>query len=276
MVNDTFSAKRFGQYFMYDLKQLWHNNGKAALALGFISVICYIIWVAFSLIFVGTWQAPGLVARLVFFSIGSMILVFYQTRTYGYLTEKKAGQSWLMVPASHLEKFVSMMIITIIVIPLAYLVSYLVLDSLIGLLDKTSGGPLLGGFGSVMDSVNRALSAAREEGFQFSLSAFLIPSVFQFIFNLLYFLLCGICFKKWKIMGGIGIMLGVEAVVGPVLSSLIFKYWTPLISGEEYQGDPAVINDIVHQVAIYANVINIVLLLAVAVAIYYRIKTFKH
>ena len=183
MVNDTFSAKRFGQYFMYDLKQLWHNNGKAALALGFISVICYIIWVAFSLIFVGTWQAPGLVARLVFFSIGSMILVFYQTRTYGYLTEKKAGQSWLMVPASHLEKFVSMMIITIIVIPLAYLVSYLVLDSLIGLLDKTSGGPLLGGFGSVMDSVDRALSAAREEGFQFSLSAFMIPSVFQFIFN---------------------------------------------------------------------------------------------
>ncbi len=276
MVNDTFSAKRFGQYFKYDLRQLWHNNGKAALALGFISVICYIIWVAFSLIINGTWQAPGLVARLVFFGIGSMILVFYQTRTYGYLTEKKAGQSWLMVPASHLEKFVSMMIITIIVIPLAYLVSYLVLDSLIGLVDKTSGGPLLGGFGSVMDSVNRALSAAREEGFQFSLSAFMIPSVFQFIFNLLYFLLCGICFKKWKILGGIGIMLGAEAVIAPVFSSLIFKYWTPLISGEEYQGDPAVINDILHQVAIYANVVNIVLLLAVSVAIYYRIKTLKH
>ena len=276
MVNDTFSAKRFGQYFKYDLRQLWHNNGKAALALGFISVICYIIWVAFSLIINGTWQAPGLVARLVFFAIGSIILVYYQTRTYGYLTEKKAGQSWLMVPASTLEKFVSMMIITIVVIPLAYLVSYLALDSLIGLLDKTSGGPLLGGIGSVMDSVNSALSAANEEGFQFNLTAFMIPSVIQFIFNLLYFLLCGICFKKWKILGGIGIMLGAEAVITPVFSSLIFKYWTPLISGEDYQGDPAVINDILHQVAIYANVVNIVLLLAVSVAIYYRIKTLKH
>ena len=276
MVNDTFSAKRFGQYFKYDLRQLWHNNGKAALALGFISVICYIIWVAFSLIINGTWQAPGLVARLVFFGIGSIILIYYQTRTYGYLTEKKAGQSWLMVPASTLEKFVSMMIITIVVIPLAYLVSYLALDSLIGLLDKTSGGPLLGGIGSVMDSVNSALSAANEEGFQFNLAAFMIPSVIQFIFNLLYFLLCGICFKKWKILGGIGIMLGAEAVITPVFSSVIFKYWTPLISGEEYQGDPAVINDIMHQVAIYANVVNIVLLLAVSVAIYYRIKTLKH
>ena len=276
MVNDTFSAQRFGQYFKYDLRQLWHNNGKAALALGFISVICYIIWVAFSLIINGTWQAPGLVARLVFFGIGSIILIYYQTRTYGYLTEKKAGQSWLMVPASTLEKFVSMMIITIVVIPLAYLVSYLALDSLIGLLDKTSGGPLLGGIGSVMDSVNSALSAANEEGFQFNLAAFMIPSVIQFIFNLLYFLLCGICFKKWKILGGIGIMLGAEAVITPVFSSVIFKYWTPLISGEEYQGDPAVINDIMHQVAIYANVVNIVLLLAVSVAIYYRIKTLKH
>ena len=148
MVNDTFSAKRFGKYFKYDLKQLWHNNGKAAIALGFISVICYIVWVAFSLIFTGVWQAPGLTARLVFFVVGSLILVMYQTRTYGYLTEKKAGQLWLMVPASTLEKYASMMIITIFVIPLAYVVSYLALDSLIGLFDNTSGGPLVSGFGT--------------------------------------------------------------------------------------------------------------------------------
>ena len=276
MVNDTFSAKRFGKYFKYDLKQLWHNNGKAAIALGFISVICYIVWVAFSLIFTGVWQAPGLTARLVFFVVGSLILVMYQTRTYGYLTEKKAGQLWLMVPASTLEKYASMMIITIFVIPLAYVVSYLALDSLIGLFDNTSGGPLVSGFGTVIDSLNNFFSAASEEGYRFNILAFTIPAVFQFIFNLLYFLFCGLCFKKWKIMGGLGIMLAVEAVITPVLSSLVFKYWTPALSANDYQGDPAVVNDILHQVAIYANVINVALLIAIAVAIYYRLKTIKH
>ena len=276
MVNDTFSAKRFGKYFKYDLKQLWHNNGKAAIALGFISVICYIVWVAFSLIISGVWQAPGLTARYAFFCLGVTILVFYQTRTYGYLTEKKAGQSWLMIPASTLEKFVSMMIITVVVIPVAYLFSYLALDSLIGLLDHTSGGPLVAGYGVILEKFNSFLSAASEEGFKFNVAAFAVPIDVQFVFNLLYFLFCGLCFKKWKIMGALGIMLAVEAVITPILSSLIFKYWTPAISANDYQGDPAVINDILHQVAIYANVINAVLLIGVAVAIYYRLKTLKH
>ena len=276
MVNDTFSAKRFGKYFKYDLKQLWHNNGKAAIAIGFISVICYLVWCTFSLLISGVWQAPGIPARCAFFFLGSLILVLYQTRTYGYLTEKKAGQSWLMLPASTLEKFVSMMIITVIVIPLAYVVSYLALDSLIGLLDKTSGGPLLAGYGTLMDSLNSFFSAASEEGFQFNIMAFAVPAVAQFILNMLYFLLCGLCFKKWKILGGLGIMLAVEAVVTPVLSTLVSKYWTPALSAYDYQGDPAVVNDILHQVALYANVVNYALVIIIAVAIYFRLKTIKH
>ena len=276
MVNETFSAQRFGQYFLYDLKQLWHNNGKAAIALGFISVICYIVWVIFSLIFTGEWHAPSVAARLSFFALGAAILVFYQTRTYGHLTEKKAGQSWLMVPASALEKFLSMMIITIFVIPVAYVVSYLALDILIGLFDKTTGGPLVAEASAVLDKTNVFFSAANEEGFQFHLSTFFLPFVLQFIYNLLYFLLCGLCFRKWKILGALGISMLISMVTTPILTPFVYKYWTPAITANNYEGDPAAISEMVNQIMNYAIGFNLLLLLGVAAGIYYRLRTLKH
>lgn len=273
MVNETFSAKRFGQYFLFDLKQLWHNNGKAAIALGFISVICYIVWVVFSLIFTGEWHAPNLPARLVFFVLGSVILLFYQTRTYGYLTEKKAGQSWLMVPASTLEKYVSMMIVTILVIPVAYVISYLSLDGIIGLVDKTAGGPIVT---TVMDKVDFIFSTLSEQGYQYRISTFAFPMVIQFIHNLLYFLLCGLCFKKWKILGALGINMLISMVMTPIFTPFVYKYWTPVITANDYDVDPAAISELVNQFMGYAIALNLLLLLGIAAGIYYRLKTLKH
>ena len=276
MISEKFSAQRFGKYFKYDLKQLWHNNGKAAIGLGFISVICYIIWVSVSLSFTGSWQAPGIAARLAFFYLGALILMFYQTRTYGYLTEKKAGQSWLMLPASTLEKFVSMMIITVVVIPCAYLVSYLALDAIIGLLDPTAGTPIIAGYSEVSEAVNEAMSAADSEGFHFNLAVLAFPVFLQMIANLLYFLLCGICFKKWKIMGGIGVLLALEMVLAPFLTHIAFKYWTPAISNYDYGDDPVLLTGLINSVMNYAIVIDGLLVVGLAIGIYYRLKTLKH
>lgn len=276
MVNETFDSKRFGRYFRYDISQFWHNNGKAALLLGFLSVISYLVWITGSLVFTGTWSAPGVAARIVFFFLGFMALVLYQSRTYGYLTEKRAGQSWLMLPASTLEKFISMMIITILVIPCAYILSYLALDSLIGLVDKTSGGPLVTGFSNVADGFSKALSAASEEGVHIHVGAFALPLVLQFILNLLYFLLCGICFKKWKIMGAIGVLLGLQMVSTPLISSAVFKYWTPALADYNYSEDPVQVLEIVNNMINFSTILNAVVLVGLAAGIYYRLKTLKH
>ena len=276
MVNETFDSKRFGRYFRYDISQFWHNNGKAALLLGFLSVITYLLWVGGSLVFTGTWSAPSVAFRLLFFSLGFFALVLYQTRTYGYLTEKRAGQSWLMLPASTLEKFISMMIITILVIPCAYVVSYLALDSLIGLLDPTAGGLILTSANEVMDGIGKGLSAASEEGFQINLMVFILPLVLQFILNLLYFLLCGITFKKWKILGGIGVILGFQMVFTPIMSTFVFKYWTPILESQSFGEDPIQTVAFVNNMVNYATITNAVVLVALAVAIYYRLKTLKH
>lgn len=278
MINETFTFQRFWNYFKYDLKQLWHNNGKAAIMLGGISVICYVIWVLGSLVFTGSWQAPGIAARLVFFALGSIFLVFYQTRTYGYLTQKQAGQAWLMIPASALEKAISMIIITVIFLPVAYIVSYLALDGIIALLDHTAGDAILVGWIPASESIGNALSAANEEGIQFHLSALALPVVFQFMGNLLYFLLCGICFRKWKIASGLAITMAASAVFTPIFSHFALNTWAPMLA--EYGGgdgkDPVVILDFLNSVISWGTVVDFLIVVGLAIGIFYRIKTLKH
>ena len=246
MTSETFTFQRFWNYFKYDLKQLWHNNGKAAIMLGFISVICYLIWILGSLVFTGSWNAPGIGARTFFFALGSIILVFYQTRTYGHLTEKQAGQAWLMIPASHLEKFVSMMLITILCIPLAYVASYVVLDSLIAWLDPTAGDPIVTGASSLAQAISSGVSAASEEGYHFNLGLLAVPLLLQQIANFLYFLLCGISFKKWKIVGALAIMLAASTVITPLFSFFALHTWSPMLEAYGNGDDPVLIAQFVN------------------------------
>lgn len=276
MTSETFTFQRFWNYFKYDLKQLWHNNGKAAVLLGFISVICYLIWVLGSLVFSASWNAPGPEARIMFFILGSIILMFYQTKTYGYLTEKRPGQAWLMIPASTLEKFISMMIITIIVIPCAYVVSYLVLDSLIALLDPTAGQSILMGVTPLAEKISTGLSAASEEGYQFHLGLLAFPLLIQQISNFLYFLLCGISFKKWKIVGSLAIMLALSAVITPLFSLISLHTWAPMLASYGSGDDPVIIANFVNNVMNWSTVINSVIMIGLAIGIYFRIKTLKH
>lgn len=276
MSNENFTFQRFWNYFQYDLKQLWRNNGKAAILLGFISVICYLVWVVGSLVFTGQWHAPAMAARLVFFFFGSLILMFYQTRTYGYLTEKQAGSAWLMIPASVLEKSISMILITILVIPLAYVGSYLILDSVIALLDPTAGDSLIKAFVPAVGDISNALSAASEEGFQFNLAALAVPFVLQLVADFLYFLLCGICFKKWKIAGGLGVLLGLSVIFTPLITYLSIHVWAPMLSAYGGGDDPTLIEHFTNAALNWGTLANWVIVIGLALGIYYRIKTLKH
>ena len=110
MTNEIFQGSRFWAYFKYDLTQMWRNHVKAAVGLGLAGLIIYFVVVLFNLTFNGTWQGPGISGRFVTFFLASAALELYYTRIYGYLTDKRKGSAWLMLPASTVEKWVSMLI----------------------------------------------------------------------------------------------------------------------------------------------------------------------
>ncbi len=138
-MNETFNFKRFFTYFKYDLKQMWRNHAKAAILIGGSGAILYILWVLFGLVFTQQWHGAPFIARVVMLVVAFAILEIYQARTYGLLTDKKAGSNWLMIPASKTEKFVSMLLVTLVVIPILFFAVYLVLDGFLSLVDPTFG-----------------------------------------------------------------------------------------------------------------------------------------
>lgn len=263
-------------YFKYDLNQLWRNNGRAVIVLGFLSVFSYLVWVIGSLVFTRSWQAPGIVARSVFFYVGLLILVLFNTRSYGYLTEKKAGSAWLMIPASTTQKFVSMMVITVLVLPLAYVCSYLVLDGIICLLDPTAGDSLITGVGPLISAMDEAISEAGIEGFTIRPGLLVFPFALQLIGNLLYFLLCGICFKKWKLVGAFAILLALSMVITPITSGMAIHWWAPYLEGISAADDPALVVEMLNRIVNWGTAINAITVVGLGAGIYYRIKTLTH
>ena len=220
-MNETFSFKRFGTYFKYDITQLWRKHSRAVLLIGFSGVIAYVLCVLFSLLFNQTYQAPGIVGRFVVFTVASIVLELYMTKFYGFLTDKKEGSDWILVPASKTEKYVSMLLNTIIIIPVAFLIVFLGTDWIICLLDKTAGTALISSTSEVINSIQLGatdLDELKEVGM--SPVLFMIMAVIGSWANYLYFLLCGICFKKNKIFYSILIIFAFSILMS-TLSALV-------------------------------------------------------
>lgn len=276
MTNEVFSFPRFGKYFKYDITQMWRNNGKAVIMLGGISLIVYLIWVIFSLVFTGTWQGPEIAVRAAVMVVGWIILICYQTRTYGYLTEKRAGSSWLMVPASTLEKVLSMLLITVILQPLAYFCAYLLVDGLLALLDPTVGTALIASVGPAATEVHEALNEGVAQGFEVHLWMFFIPVILQAMYNLMYFLLCGITFKKWKLIGAFAVLIGISIVSTLFFSLFAWGDWVDKLQMIKDMDDPVNVINFANVMLSVLTSVNFLIFLLMGTGIYYRIKTLKH
>ena len=224
-MNEIFDFKRFWTYFKYDLKQMWRNHSKAAIMIGGASAIFYVIWVLASLVFTQHWTSPVIVARVIVCVLAFGILELYMVRSYGYLTEKKAGSNWLMVPASKAEKFVSMLLMVCIVIPLLFIVVYFVLDGFLSLVDPTYGQALFTGFTGAYSMLLDGITSINDElPITFTPSSLIFPTIVGVFCNFLYFLLCGICFKKNKLVGAIAILFGLSLVLS-LLTGLIVPHF---------------------------------------------------
>ncbi len=274
-MKEKFNFKRFVTYFKYDLVQMWRNHSKAAILIGGSIAILYVVWVMFSLIFTREWIAPPIEARVVVFYIAFIILQLYQTRTYGYLTEKKAGSAWLMIPASRAEKFVSMLVITLIVIPILFVAVYLILDGFLSLVDPTFGKALVtGASGVYKDFMKFMQSVDTQSPLLFQPGTFAYLSIVSFFCNFLYFLLCGICFKRHKIVSAIAISFAISMAL-----SLIMGFVLPQI----LQAFPSLEDiDDMQAAAFAAKLLNgimvfaFVLLVGLGWGIWQRIKTIQH
>jgi len=147
MKNDIFNFSRFGKYFASDIRTCRSNFGLSLLTIALLfPVATYFITTVFNFVINSVWDGPDMGLRVFVFVVALLCMIITMpVKCYGRITEKQYGSSWLMLPASRLEKFVSMFLLTCIIVPVAGIVLYLGMDALICALDHTCGKNLIAG-----------------------------------------------------------------------------------------------------------------------------------
>ena len=134
-MNNIFSFDRFLKVLKYDLKM--RVPAIATMFLGFM-LLPHVLHLFLNF---GSGFREGLRMEL----IGTMLFCisfFAPFSIYAAFREKHGVSSYLMIPASGLEKFASMMLVCIIIVPVAFFAGSLVVDSLFTLIFKD----IYGGF----------------------------------------------------------------------------------------------------------------------------------
>ena len=293
--NDIFNFHRFGKYFASDLKTCGANYGLSLLALTVLApVATELVFAGFSLLLDLSWHGAGLGLRVGVFAIAMLcMIVTMPVKCYGKLTDKQYGAFWLMLPASRLEKFISMLLICSIIVPALGLGMYLGMDALICAIDHTCNQSIVAGAFDLMDEITtlkmnmggvevdvpKESIMAVENGSRFIRQ---ITNPWLYVDEILCvslpFLLGAICFKKGKtvktFLAMAAFSMALSMFATPLMLSVMDKY---TMAASEEDAMRMMFESGFYNNLIWIDIVSDTLLYGgILVAIWFRIKTLKH
>jgi len=260
-MNNTFDTRRFGKYFMYDLKNAKSNYGLSFLIVICMPIIIYILSIIFSMLFNGHWTSPSLPMRVSLSCIAcAIICMSFPAQAYGKITDKRAGSEWLMIPASKLEKYLSMILISGIIVPISFVLGYGMVDLILSLVDPTYVGSLFGiDINNWLAENDVPLSFAGRGYWMmfFSISPYMLT-----------FLLGALCFKTKKVSKTILALIVIS--IGLMIASVSCHF---SIDSSFLNRHANNLNLAINAIMDIPLIIEYLILLG---AIWYRISTIKH
>lgn len=285
---DIFNFNRFGKYFVSDLKTCAANYGLSLLVTAILLPIAlYCITVGFNGLMSGIWDGPDMWLRATCFWIATIcIVVQMPVKCYGRITEKQYGSFWLTLPASRLEKFVSMFLMTCIIVPVIGIASFIGLDAIICALDHTCGGSLVTGandlisrmFASGELTLNFAnegvpiedVQVLNEVMTQISSPWIYIDEIFGIT---LPFLMGAVFFKNGKTVKTFIAIFAFSTAVSIITTPFVTKWAADIMNGDAMRMfDNGLFRNLVLIDTISDSIVNIALM----IGIWFRIKTLKH
>ena len=132
-MNNTFDWTRFCKVVRKDFNNIWRNAGTSLLIITLLPILAWLLWWALS----GIEEMPAIAPEVRWcFIAGSVLLaaMVSPSRMYRTANLQKEGIYFAMLPASKLEKYMSMLIFTIVVCPLLCFLGGMVLDYFLTLL----------------------------------------------------------------------------------------------------------------------------------------------
>lgn len=133
-MNKTFDWNRFCKVVNKDFHNIWQNYGMTMLIFTLLPLAAWLLVWALGGLGPGDNNIPASVRLVFIMSIVSFVCIMAPSRMYRTCNLPKEGIYFAMLPASKLEKYLSMILFCIVVCPLICLCGSLVLDMFLTLL----------------------------------------------------------------------------------------------------------------------------------------------
>ena len=290
MNKDIFNLNRFGRYLVTDIKNAIARYGVSLLVMATISLTGYLL-VGFFTMIIGTgWHSVGEAGRMFMMSITYLVLVITApAKIYGFITDKKEGSSFLMIPASSLEKTISMVLVCCVIVPLSFFVVYTSIDQLICLVDGRCGDSILvtvsEGRSLLLDAFEKIRIESNNTVPDYSNLARPWLYLDDFVQSLLVFLLGALMFKSSKPAKTVGCLILLSIALSMIVTPIVahgalekFKEMSSMnnMTPEElmdtfpflaWSAKHAVLMDCIWDTLINAGLF---------IAIYFRVRKIKH
>lgn len=257
-MNNIFSFKRFGYFFLYELNHIRSRFTHDMLVLGILPLIMATLSIAINLL-QGDELSPQSFdsSRGVLVAALGLIPILFPAQMYGRVTDKRAGADWMLIPASVPEKFISTLIVSTLVVPGVLALMLSGCDLLLSAVFGEIYGP------------SAVISALKETP-----AEVIMLIVCGFINTNLVFLLGAVCFRKAKVAKTFLTCFAITVLFSVIAVSFLDN------GADVYLGDFFLLED---GLQLNGERINLLLnfgifgsMALLAGAIYYRLKTIKY
>lgn len=275
-MSNIFNIKRAASYFVHDLRTAKNNYLYSMLILGLLPIISFVIWELLVFIFnKGQFSDVDSSFQTAMFviSIATLIITF-PIKQYGRLTDRRYGSDWLMLPASTFEKWLSIIVLTCVALPVVFFALYLGSDWLLSVIFPNRYPEALLSSGMLSNMFTSSSSDFYEEA-GVSIN-FLGASYASWVQNILLITLGAVIFKKAKfpktLLAWTGLMMFIVFVI------MMFNGFDININEDDLEnwlggGDVEVF---ARRLNTFVTFIYLVFFILIGGGLYLRLKTIKH
>ena len=268
-MNNVFEFGRFGKYFVYDLRNAGNRFGWSMLVLALMPFVVFVFSELFALMFNGHFAVMPDAIRYVAVYIGLFVAVLMApAKIWGRVTDRRYGSDYLMLPASAFEKWLSMMLICIVVLPLCLSVLILAGDTL---------STLVFGRTYADEFMVSELCSLKDLDLADGLDLdFFGLGYVTWLCNILVFALGALCFRRAKTAKTLLVCLLVSIAFG-LISALVLGQASFTTEDFEFLfGSPTDPEQVLSRLNLMFNIIFFLIVAGLMTASFFRIKTIKH
>ena len=265
-MSNTFNFKRFWKYLRYDLVSAVQDSGTMLVSIAAMPVWFFVIQQLLSLVFSGEFRHISTPVLIMSYIISlTVAIIFFPVQHYGKLTDKKAGSDWILIPASRFEKFLSLLVVCCVAVPIVWLAVIAACDGLLSVIFGTYDCFVLP---KIFQTLGGATASIHTENVQFAFNGPLAVYL-SWSQNILAFTLGAIFFRKNKIVYTFLTLMAI-GILCTIISAAIFGNDSIIYKPETINEDSLLR---LLNFGIYA--LYVVIFIILDLGLYFRIKTIK-